>query len=82
MNAEIGLKAVPGAQFIAKNNSDRPISWKIKQRDGVESTIRCLQVLTDVSGVGECGIAGILFFAKTLLNFSEEIRWRHVVTVQ
>lgn len=51
MNAEIGFEAVPVAQNLINNISDRTIPLEVNHADGVESAIGYLQLLSDKSHV-------------------------------
>lgn len=81
MNAEKGLKAVPSAQNIINDNSDRTISWKVKHRDGVERAIGCLQLFGYKSDVS-VNAAPLAFYPShiDLLNFTEYIRSGHILS--
>lgn len=70
MSLQTGLEAITLVQESSKKNEDVNFSWRCKSSDGVQSSVKCLQVFSDKSQTSlESGEGCFYPLHVTLLNF-------------
>lgn len=83
MNAKIGMKASFTAWYIIIISVDMTMFWKVKHRDGGESAIGPLQLLSDKPHFSMSAPSLILYsLRKILLYFNEEVHRNYIFPIK
>lgn len=81
MNSQIGREAVPIVEKTVNRSKDIFVSWKCQTSDGVQSSVRCLQLFKDKFQTSlKAGAPSFYPSHVTPLNFSEVQRWIHTIS--
>lgn len=81
MNSEIGNKAAGATEIAIRESTNRNVSWKVEDKDGIESSIGCVQLSSDKYHSSMS--AGTTVFHPlyvTLLNFSKKTQRKHIMS--